>query len=69
MPVVKEDIQSPCVRRCTLDPETDICVGCGRSVGEITHWTRMSKERRQRVLARIANHPRLPPRTRTGSEP
>jgi len=49
-----EDLRSPCVKRCRLDPATDICTGCRRTVGEITHWSRMSRERRRKVLARIA---------------
>lgn len=31
---------SPCVRLCTLD-EADVCVGCGRTLADITSWTKM----------------------------
>lgn len=31
-------IDSPCVGHCTLDPETGWCLGCGRTIGEITDW-------------------------------
>ncbi|HEY4918962.1 MAG TPA: DUF1289 domain-containing protein [Xanthobacteraceae bacterium] len=44
-------IESPCNRVCTLDPDTDLCLGCGRSLDEITAWTRMSDAERTRVLA------------------
>ena len=30
-------ISSPCVRNCCLD-DKDICLGCGRSVEEISRW-------------------------------
>jgi predicted Fe-S protein YdhL (DUF1289 family) len=43
-------IESPCNRVCTLDPDTDLCLGCGRSLAEITAWTRMSDAERARVI-------------------
>ena len=30
-------VESPCVRNCCLD-ENDICLGCFRTVEEITAW-------------------------------
>jgi len=33
---------SPCVRMCTLD-EADVCLGCGRTLTDITGWTKMSE--------------------------
>lgn len=32
---------SPCVRLCTLNAQ-DVCVGCGRTLADITGWTKMS---------------------------
>lgn len=31
-------IDSPCIRNCCLDDD-DICLGCGRSLQEITRWS------------------------------
>jgi predicted Fe-S protein YdhL (DUF1289 family) len=31
-------IESPCVRNCCLN-DADICLGCGRSLREITLWS------------------------------
>jgi predicted Fe-S protein YdhL (DUF1289 family) len=42
---------SPCVRLCTFDPETGICVGCGRTLAEIGNWTRYSDEERREIMA------------------
>jgi predicted Fe-S protein YdhL (DUF1289 family) len=42
---------SPCVRLCTLDPATSVCVGCGRTLAEIARWTRMSETERQAIVA------------------
>jgi len=44
-------IESPCVRVCTLDPASGLCVGCGRSLDEIARWTQMTDAERARVIA------------------
>ena len=42
---------SPCVRLCTVDPETSECVGCGRTLAEIAAWTRLNEAERQAIVA------------------
>ncbi|HEX5841705.1 MAG TPA: DUF1289 domain-containing protein [Pseudomonas sp.] len=42
-------LASPCVHICALDDE-DICIGCQRSVAEITRWSRMDNTERRQVL-------------------
>lgn len=32
------EIESPCVSQCSLDSETDTCLGCGRTIDEIRAW-------------------------------
>lgn len=44
------DIDSPCIRACTLG-EDDVCVGCGRSLDEITIWSSAPQARRLEILA------------------
>jgi hypothetical protein len=46
-------VQSPCVKVCTLDASTGVCLGCGRTLDEIAGWMRMSSEERSRVMARL----------------
>ncbi|WP_230531827.1 DUF1289 domain-containing protein [Microvirga roseola] len=41
---------SPCIRVCTLDPETGLCEGCGRTREEIGSWYRMTEEERLRIM-------------------
>lgn len=48
-----ERIASPCVRNCCLD-EQDICLGCGRSLAEITAWSGSSDHERRAILERAA---------------
>ncbi|MGA8963625.1 MAG: DUF1289 domain-containing protein [Pseudolabrys sp.] len=40
-------IETPCVKICTLDARMGLCLGCGRTVDEITRWATMSAERTQ----------------------
>lgn len=42
-------IPSPCVRNCCLD-ENDICLGCHRTISEITGWSNASMQRKREIL-------------------
>ncbi len=48
---VENSIKSPCISLCTLN-EDDICVGCYRTVVEITQWMKMDNSKRLEVLER-----------------
>ncbi|NOT11325.1 MAG: DUF1289 domain-containing protein [Methylococcaceae bacterium] len=43
-------ISSPCIRNCCLD-NNDICLGCFRSLHEITNWTNADEKTRKQYLA------------------
>lgn len=45
-------VTSPCVSICALD-ENDVCVGCFRTGGEISHWGLLSEQDKQEILYRI----------------
>jgi predicted Fe-S protein YdhL (DUF1289 family) len=47
------EIESPCVKVCTLDPRAALCLGCGRTIHEIGHWTLMSADERRRIMAEL----------------
>ena len=42
-------VNSPCISVCALN-EDNQCVGCFRTVEEITQWVRMDRARRLAVL-------------------
>jgi hypothetical protein len=42
-------VASPCVHVCALDEE-DVCIGCQRTVAEITRWSLMDNNERRAVL-------------------
>ena len=46
----RDEIESPCVRICVVHPEARLCVGCLRSIDEITRWSKMSPEDRRAVM-------------------
>jgi len=42
-------LASPCVRQCCLDDER-VCLGCGRTLGEIREWRDADDVRRLRIV-------------------
>ena len=46
---VEKPVRWPCVHVCALD-EQDVCIGCQRTVAEITRWGRMDNAERREVL-------------------
>ena len=46
-------IESPCVRICAIDPASNLCLGCGRTLDEIARWYGMSPDDRSRVMAEL----------------
>jgi predicted Fe-S protein YdhL (DUF1289 family) len=46
-------IETPCVKICTLDACARLCLGCGRTIGEITGWGTMNVGERRRIMAEL----------------
>lgn len=46
----RDEVQSPCVKTCVIHPAARICVGCLRSIEEISRWGAMSGAERSAVL-------------------
>jgi predicted Fe-S protein YdhL (DUF1289 family) len=44
---------SPCISICVLDPVSELCEGCGRSLDEISQWSRMTDDQRRAVMSRL----------------
>ncbi len=56
----RNEVQSPCIKLCVVHPEERICVGCYRSIEEISRWSRMTPDERLAVMATLsARAPRL----------
>lgn len=52
------DIPSPCVKVCVMDPDRAVCAGCYRTLDEIGGWSAFNTAQKLAVLARIANRVR-----------
>jgi predicted Fe-S protein YdhL (DUF1289 family) len=46
--------ESPCIAVCQMDPRTNLCFGCGRTLPEIARWHRMESAERLAVMAQLA---------------
>lgn len=56
----RDEVKSPCVKLCVVHPEERICVGCYRTIEEISTWSRLSPEARAEITADLpARAPRL----------
>lgn len=47
----RAEVESPCVKICVIHPAARICVGCYRSIEEISAWGRMTPAERGAVMA------------------
>jgi len=43
-------IDSPCNDVCTTDPESGLCIGCGRTQKEIANWLYFTDKQKKIVL-------------------
>jgi hypothetical protein len=62
----RDEVQSPCVKLCVIHPETRMCVGCYRSIDEITAWSRLSPDARAAVMADLPGRASLLVKRRGG---
>ncbi|MCP8940654.1 DUF1289 domain-containing protein [Alsobacter sp. SYSU M60028] len=67
-----EITESPCIQVCVMDRAAGLCIGCGRTIDEISRWAAMSPAERRAIMDRLprrlaeAKLEPLPPRVRTG---
>jgi predicted Fe-S protein YdhL (DUF1289 family) len=52
-PATAAPMETPCVKTCTLDARSGLCLGCGRTINEIAAWGRMSDAERARIMAEL----------------
>ena len=50
---VRKEIDSPCVKLCSIHPTERICVGCYRSMEEIGAWSSLSSEVRLEIMSEL----------------
>jgi hypothetical protein len=62
----RDEIASPCVKLCVVHPEARICVGCLRTIDEISQWSRLSHEERAVVMTELPTRAPLLAKRRGG---
>jgi uncharacterized protein len=45
--------ETPCIAVCLMDPGSNLCFGCGRTLPEIARWHRMESAERRTVMAQL----------------
>jgi predicted Fe-S protein YdhL (DUF1289 family) len=48
---MKQD--SPCIAVCVIDPASQLCLGCGRTLPEIARWHRLTRSERLTIMASL----------------
>ena len=48
---VLPEMESPCVKTCTIDTVSGLCTGCGRTLDEIALWSVLDDDDKRTVWA------------------
>jgi len=46
----KEFPQSPCSKKCIIDPKTKFCTSCFRTIDEIIKWINLTTEEKNIIM-------------------
>ena len=46
-------LASPCINVCTMNSQSGLCDGCGRTLQEIAAWSRLSEPERRAIMAAL----------------
>ncbi|MBY0271595.1 MAG: DUF1289 domain-containing protein [Burkholderiales bacterium] len=49
----RQAVESPCIMSCVVDQNHGFCLGCWRTLREISDWHRYFPEQKHAVLAEI----------------
>jgi predicted Fe-S protein YdhL (DUF1289 family) len=47
------EVASPCIRECVIDQHSGFCLGCWRTLDEISFWESYAPELKLRVLQQL----------------
>ena len=62
----RDEVDSPCVKLCVIHPEARLCVGCLRTIDEITTWSRLPADARTAIMAELSARAPLVQKRRGG---
>jgi len=46
-------VESPCISVCEYDENLDMCIGCFRTLDEISSWRSMTDEEKLKIIERV----------------
>jgi predicted Fe-S protein YdhL (DUF1289 family) len=49
----RDEVDSPCLKVCVMHPDAQMCIGCNRSIEEITDWSQMTGDERVVILQEL----------------
>lgn len=49
---------SPCINLCKMDAQNGLCLGCFRTIAEITRWAKADDATRAAILAAVGQRRR-----------
>lgn len=52
-PTQEFDLVSPCIGVCQMDPATELCRGCWRTIGEIAAWSGLDRDGRFAIIQKL----------------
>jgi len=45
--------ETPCTAVCLMDPKTNLCLGCGRTLPVVGRWGRMESAERRSIMSAL----------------
>ena len=61
--------ETPCIAVCMIDPRTNLCLGCGRTLPEIARWPKMASADRRALMALLPDRMEKAGLAPTASDP
>lgn len=49
----RDEVDSPCLKVCVMRPGAQVCIGCQRSIAEISSWSQMSGDERAAIILEL----------------
>ena len=56
---MRDEVDSPCVKLCVIHPASGICMGCFRTLDEISDWSAIDPSTRKSLLIELPSREKL----------
>ncbi len=65
----RDEVDSPCVKLCVMQPSLGLCIGCYRNMDEIVNWSDMTAQKRQAIMQSLPDRAVLLQNRKRGRRP